>query len=202
VDIDLSQVVVADVREGVRRLSAVVLTDQLVRNAAPRQRGESLRPPRQLERGRFELRDGGGGFLRSGGEHAWGLARDRPREERFRPLQVTTGEIHEVDGTFQARRLGAGRRDHVATATEVGVRDEQAEELRLVAEAGPRRIDSVIRRDVADIATQLLDDTARIRDPLTLAGRRRDCATAHAERGHDEHGGALSKHQSILFSRA
>jgi hypothetical protein len=102
---------------------------------------------------------------------------DCTREEAVRVLQPDAGALKVLDGSRKAIRLDADRRHHVAAAAEVGVRDEQAIELRLVAQTGARRVDPVVARDGDDVPAQLLDDASRICDPFPVGWRRRLCPT-------------------------
>jgi len=78
-----------------------------------------------------------------------------------------------LDGSPKTVRLDTDRRHHVAAAAEVGVRDKQAIELRLIAQAGARGVEPVVAGHGDDVRAQLLDDPSGIRDPFPVRRRRR-----------------------------
>ena len=98
-------------------------------------------------------------------------------EEAVRVLQTDARALKVLDSLRKAIRLDANRGHHVPAAAEVGVRDEQAIELRLVAKTGARRVDPVVARDGDDVPAELLDDPSCIRDPFPVGWRRRLCPT-------------------------
>jgi hypothetical protein len=108
------------------------------------------------------------------------VTRDRTREQQVCLLQVETRALQGPNGARETRRLDADGGDHVAATAEVRVRDEQAVELRLVAQADPRRCDAVVTGYRDDVPAQLLDHPTRVRDPFTIRRRRRGRPTPAA----------------------
>jgi peptidyl-prolyl cis-trans isomerase B (cyclophilin B) len=158
---------------------------------------------RKLERGRVERWYGGERLVRRACEQTRCAMRDRAREQQVGALKMETRALQRAHDARQGRRLDTDRRDHVAAAAEVRVGDEQAVELRLVAQAGSRRSDTVVAGHRNNIAVQLLDDAARVCDPLAICRGRRGRATAGGdERGHGEHDGGLMEHPAHDLRRS
>jgi hypothetical protein len=152
----------------------------------------------ELERSRIKRRYGRERLVGRGREETRSAMRNGPREQQVRVLEVQTRTAEGPHDARKARWLDADSPHHVAAPAEVGVRNEQAVELRLVAQAGARHAEPVVRGHRDGVRAQLRDDPARVRDPLAIRRRRRTRAAARGECGHDEHDGGLPEHAAII----
>ena len=148
-------------------------------------RVEGLRPSGDLECGRIQGWHRGERLLRGTCQQARSIMLDRASEKEVRVLQPDAGALKVLDCSRKTVGLDTDRRHHGAAAAEVGVRDQQAIELRLVAQAGARGAEPVVAGHGDDVPAQLLDDPSRIRDPFPVRWRLRLCPTP-GKHGNDQ----------------
>jgi hypothetical protein len=98
------------------------------------------------------------------------------------------------DCAREADRHGADGRHHVPAPADVGVGDEQAVELRLIAQRGARLGRPVEARHRDHVGPELLDHAARIRDPLAVDRRGRRRTTRRCERSDGSNGEGFPDH--------